>query len=467
MNRTKLTFLLVVAVGIVSAYAAPTIYGNLIQLDRQPTGSLPTPSATNVGSLIYDTTLGVPVFSDGGSWISWGTGSGGGSSFDGGPLTVSLLTVTSDAGFSGNVGIRGHLDAGTVNITGELSLASDAGTAGQCLISNGPAVVPAWGSCSAGAITGTGTANNMAYWTGTSTLGNNNNLRVDPTNGRIGIGLTSAPLYPLHLGSTTANAKFILYDDGSGNRVGMGKVSGQTRFFNESSGNGWTFGILEAFATPVLTISGSGIISTTQSGTHSLGGTAPISFNTSNGAITTAATTNTTALDLNTSLANTKIQFGNNLGIGTASGQFRFHVNAPGTDFLFGDSPGFASPIFRVNTSTPAAAVTGLFSASGVTTLSAAVNYASVSLNTGTTLGTTHRYVRGDASGAAFTITLPAVGGLIGRVYSIKKTDASGNAVTIDANASETIDGALTFPLTLQYQSVTIVSNGSSWDIFD
>jgi len=51
-------------------------------------------------------------------------------------------------------------------------------------------------------------------------------------------------------------------------------------------------------------------------------------------------------------------------------------------------------------------------------------------------------YLFCDATGGAFSITLPAVSA--GLQYTIKKTDASANAVTIDANASEEIDGELT-----------------------
>lgn len=68
-----------------------------------------------------------------------------------------------------------------------------------------------------------------------------------------------------------------------------------------------------------------------------------------------------------------------------------------------------------------------------------------------------------DATSAAFTITLPAASGLSGFAITIKKTDASGNAVTIDGNASELIDGQLTLILSTQYESVTLVCDGSGW----
>lgn len=61
----------------------------------------------------------------------------------------------------------------------------------------------------------------------------------------------------------------------------------------------------------------------------------------------------------------------------------------------------------------------------------------------------------------AITINLPV--GVSGTQYVIKKTDATANAVTIDANGAELIDGAGTATITTQYESITIVSDGSNW----
>jgi len=65
-----------------------------------------------------------------------------------------------------------------------------------------------------------------------------------------------------------------------------------------------------------------------------------------------------------------------------------------------------------------------------------------------------------DATAGAITITLPAASGRSGQVYIIKKIDSSANTVTVDANASETIDGALTYSLASQYDVVRIVCDG-------
>lgn len=68
-----------------------------------------------------------------------------------------------------------------------------------------------------------------------------------------------------------------------------------------------------------------------------------------------------------------------------------------------------------------------------------------------------------DATSAAITITLYAASGNSGRSITVKKTDSSTNSVTIDGNASETIDGDLTKVISSQYSSYTMVCNGTSW----
>lgn len=68
-----------------------------------------------------------------------------------------------------------------------------------------------------------------------------------------------------------------------------------------------------------------------------------------------------------------------------------------------------------------------------------------------------------NATGGAFSVTLPAAAGCVGWIETVKKIDASANAVTVDPDASETIDGATTYSLAAQYNSVTIVCDGSTW----
>ena len=64
----------------------------------------------------------------------------------------------------------------------------------------------------------------------------------------------------------------------------------------------------------------------------------------------------------------------------------------------------------------------------------------------------------------AKTVTLPAASGNTGLTFRIKKINsADAGEVTIDANASETIDGSLTVVLHGQYQTIDIVCDGSNW----
>ncbi len=71
-----------------------------------------------------------------------------------------------------------------------------------------------------------------------------------------------------------------------------------------------------------------------------------------------------------------------------------------------------------------------------------------------------------DATAGAFTMTLPAVGTVLsGKRYIFKKIDASANAITLDGDGSETIDGATTnaTALAAQWDAVEIISNGTEW----
>ena len=67
-----------------------------------------------------------------------------------------------------------------------------------------------------------------------------------------------------------------------------------------------------------------------------------------------------------------------------------------------------------------------------------------------------------DATSGAVTVNLPAANTCTGRVYTVKKVDSSNN-VTLDGNASETIDGSTTLPLTAQHEVVSVISDGTEW----
>lgn len=137
--------------------------------------------------------------------------------------------------------------------------------------------------------------------------------------------------------------------------------------------------------------------------------------------------------------------------------------------------PAFASLSGVVTLDSDASAATGVFrdgsgnskfnqvSASEVkgTGFITFANHASV---TGALTADTSAYLWPcDATGAAFTVTLPAVASCTGRRYCFKRLNSGANAVTLDGNGSETIDGATTYVLSAQWASATLFCDGTQW----
>src|SRR3990167_2457586 len=92
-------------------------------------------------------------------------------------------------------------------------------------------------------------------------------------------------------------------------------------------------------------------------------------------------------------------------------------------------------------------------------TLSKTANYTVAAADSGAV-------IKCDASGGSFTITLPAAANQTdGFKVTIKKIDTPSNTVTINPNASETIEDQLTWVLTSPYESVKIVTDTTEWFI--
>lgn len=68
-----------------------------------------------------------------------------------------------------------------------------------------------------------------------------------------------------------------------------------------------------------------------------------------------------------------------------------------------------------------------------------------------------------DCSGGAVTLTLPLAAENAGRVLWAKKIDGSANALTIDGNGSETVDGAANVSTATQYAAYTVFCDGTEW----
>lgn len=107
----------------------------------------------------------------------------------------------------------------------------------------------------------------------------------------------------------------------------------------------------------------------------------------------------------------------------------------------------------------------GVFVPLTLTNISAAAFYVANVTSSSYTLKSEDGYVRANAASNAITIALPkAVGN--GRLVTVKKIDSSGNTVTLDADGTETIDGATTKVLSSQYDSIQILDAASGkWEV--
>lgn len=66
-----------------------------------------------------------------------------------------------------------------------------------------------------------------------------------------------------------------------------------------------------------------------------------------------------------------------------------------------------------------------------------------------------------DASGGLITVTLPPLSA--GLTVTIKRTNGAGSNVKVEPDAGGTIDGAGSLTMTVQYESATLVCDGSNW----
>lgn len=85
------------------------------------------------------------------------------------------------------------------------------------------------------------------------------------------------------------------------------------------------------------------------------------------------------------------------------------------------------------------------------------------SVTTTYTAFATDDYIYATAAGGSYTITLPDPTQNVGKIYRVKRTDATiGNKITISPN----LDGA-SRKLCTQNESVTVISNGTTYDVIE
>ncbi len=91
--------------------------------------------------------------------------------------------------------------------------------------------------------------------------------------------------------------------------------------------------------------------------------------------------------------------------------------------------------------------------------------YPTATKTSGYTVTATDTVIFADATSGNVTITIPAATSFSGYRFYVKRIDASANTCTIARSSTDTIDGATSFTLDVQYTSVMLVSNGTAWFI--
>ena len=150
----------------------------------------------------------------------------------------------------------------------------------------------------------------------------------------------------------------------------------------------------------------------------------------------------------------------NNIAIGNSSGNT---IASGSNNIIIGDNVQASSSTASNetvigNSSTVSANIKGTLKSNGQVLAIAAKSAAYTAL-------VSDEIITGDATSAAFTITLPTAVGKNGQTYTIKRINSGANAVTVATTSSQTIDGAATYALSAQYNYVKVVSDGSHWII--
>jgi hypothetical protein len=165
---------------------------------------------------------------------------------------------------------------------------------------------------------------------------------------------------------------------------------------------------------------------------------------------------------------NNQVRFasGGNVGIGDTNPDAKLEIGNGTPNFIDGLNDILVQDDVEVDGTVFATSFNGTsMTLSGSTTIGGSLTLPITSKTADYTITNSDHTVLVSAASANVTITLPTAVGLTGRVYIIKRTDNSANSLTIDGNAAETIDGAATRNISLQYQTLTLQSDGANWFI--
>lgn len=117
---------------------------------------------------------------------------------------------------------------------------------------------------------------------------------------------------------------------------------------------------------------------------------------------------------------------------------------------------------FLVKTVNNAGAVTERLRVGGLATkLSGGLQLAKAAKTSNYTMLESDTAITSDSTGGAVTITLPPAT-LTGHIVHVKRIDASANNTTVSRAGADTIEGANTVTLAAQYESVTLIADGTA-----
>jgi hypothetical protein len=311
-------------------------------------------------------------------------------------------------------------------------------------------VVAAWSYENMPAVvTGSGVDNQIAVWSGTDSQDGSANLTFNGTT----LGVTGGITQSGGAVSLTANAASSLTTSAGA----LTLTSAAAATWSSTAGN--------------LAITGGAALQLTAAAGNELvvnDGSADVDFR-------VEGDTNTHALFVQGSDSHVGIGTSNvsahlfNVGAGAAA---NFSVASGGRIHTYGGAAPTNGQVLIGHTANGRFDVATLTAGTGISITNGAGSVTIAASNAGgvqpiTTIGVTTTLGASNYTvlcSATLTVNLPAAASNTGRIYNIKNIGAAAT-ITIDPDASETIDGATTYTLTTQYESVTIQCDGTAWFI--